>query len=79
MGSMGGDRGVVGGKNTGSTATTKTWFNVLVEQLEAPLGPAVTLASLVSGNEDIQEDCVTPELVNERAELLLTICRSLKF
>ena len=61
--------GEAGDQNTSSDKTTKTWFNVLVEQLEAPLGPAVTLASLVSTNVDIQEDCVTPELVMNRAEI----------
>ena len=44
---------------------SKTWLDVLIEQLEAPLGPAVTLATLIVTNRELQKQVVTNQLVDK--------------
>ena len=46
-----------------TTPGGQSWFETLVSQLEAPLGPAVTLAHLLTSNQALQRECVTPELI----------------
>lgn len=53
--------------------STKTWLHVLVEQLEAPLGPAVTLTNLIATNRELQNECVTPQLVNNFVQMILNL------
>lgn len=59
----------------GSKAT-KLWMDIVLSQLEAPLGPAVTLAALLSANEDLMARYATPDLVMRFAGMVRGIRRA---
>lgn len=53
-----------GGEPPGATRVFKQlWMDTVLEQLEAPLGPAVTLSKLLSANEELLAKYATPKLV----------------
>ena len=53
--------------------SSRTWMDVLLEQLEAPVGPAVTLSELLTTNEALQRECVTPPLVEKFASMIVEL------
>jgi len=46
------------------------WMDTVLEQLEAPLGPAVTLSKLLSANEELLKKYATPKLVMKFTEMI---------
>ena len=48
----------------------RLWMDSLLGQLEAPLGPAVTLSKLLGANESLLKRYATPRLVLRFADMV---------
>ena len=48
----------------------KNWMTVIMDQLEDPLGAAVTLSNLLSTNEDLLRKFVSPDLIRDFARMI---------
>jgi hypothetical protein len=58
------------GDATSKTYAPQLWMDTILEQLEDPLGPAVTLAKLLSSNEGLLKKYATPKLVTRFADMV---------
>ena len=57
-----------GGEN--ATLKEELWMNIIIAQLQDAMGPAVTLAKLLSSNEKLLTTYATPNLVLRFAEMI---------
>eukprot|EP00615_Pteridomonas_danica_P005853 CAMPEP_0114339576 /NCGR_PEP_ID=MMETSP0101-20121206/7817_1 /TAXON_ID=38822 ORGANISM="Pteridomonas danica, Strain PT" /NCGR_SAMPLE_ID=MMETSP0101 /ASSEMBLY_ACC=CAM_ASM_000211 /LENGTH=2941 /DNA_ID=CAMNT_0001472581 /DNA_START=113 /DNA_END=8938 /DNA_ORIENTATION=+ len=58
------------GQDGSKTYVPQLWMDTILEQLEDPLGPAVTLAKLLSSNEGLLKKYATPKLVSRFADMV---------